>query len=143
MKHRIPTIVALVATAVAVAVPATAHAHRGGPDVDNDRRPCVDTHEFNRAKPGDSKTWVRRVFDTRGHEADRRTANAIYNDLAYYGVTLPRLPMRYREVRVYPVCADGKIVDGVVTTVFDRRGHRQIVSEMETQETSGKVSAVR
>jgi hypothetical protein len=81
---------------------------------------------------------VQQVFDTRGAKASPTVANQIYNDLDYYGVRLPRLGRQYREVRVYPACLDGDLLSGSVTAVFDSRGHKLVVAEMETTGTEGR-----
>lgn len=135
MKHRTGITAASLGVSLILGAAPAAHAavHGGGPDADSDHRPCVSSHEFNRINPGDSKTYVKRVFDTRGTEMRRRDAGHIYRDLAYYGVDLERLPMRYREVRSYPACTDRyKVMSGTVSAVYDRRGHELVLAEMDT-----------
>lgn len=102
------------------------------PDADGHREKCVVDSEFSHVDTDDTKTRVRQVFDTKGMKVASTVADRMYNDLAYYGVKLPRIRMQYREVRSYPVCLTDKMIEGWVTVLYDTRGHHLVLAEMET-----------
>lgn len=104
MNHRIhmtaaAALAATAATVIALGAPAHAAERVRPVNEGNDTQKCVTYAEVEAVLVGMPRRRAERIMDTKGHRVRRHALDYIA-DL----VGASQTPMRYREVRTYPVC---------------------------------------
>lgn len=109
-NHRRTTLAALAGILAAITLlpaPAFAKVPEGG-----DTRPCVTAREFRHIGALHQTRWkVAQIVDTPGVVASNHTFDHLNDDAGLQSWENYGAPIKYREIRRYPVCAEFVVTD--------------------------------